>query len=252
MNGWLILLVIAVLCSAVALVVGTSMFLSVRQPWRVRCPRDGAESQVQVDALGAARAEVSGRGDLQVQRCSHRSAVKGCDETCLQMPATERRPARRSDPPLPVPGTPAILVPLDGTPASEAVLGTARTLARERGARVRLLRVMPLADSVRDLDDQIVAYSDQESAREEYAARWYLRGVRDRLADVAVEEVVRFGDPAAEILSEAEQPDVAVIAMATRGAAGVRRLFRRSVTRAVERAAWIPVMRSPYGAASKS
>jgi nucleotide-binding universal stress UspA family protein len=252
MNAWLVLLAIAALCSVVVLVVGGTVFLGFRRPWRMRCPRDGVEAQVQVDALGAAASEVAGHGRLSVERCSHRWAAKSCDEACLQAPAAERRPARRNDPPLPVAGQPAVLVPLDGTPGSEAVLPTARTLARAGGARVRLLRVMPITGPVRDMDDRIVAYADQESARDEQAARWYLRGLRRALADVQVEEVVRFGDPAVEILCEAAQPDVAVIAMATRPAAGIRRLFRRSVTRAVERAAWIPVMRAHYGASSTS
>ena len=247
MNAWLVLLLIAVLCSAVALVVGASMFLSVCRPWRVRCPRDGVEAQVQVDALEAARAEIAGRDRPSVTRCSHRWAVKGCDEACLHVPPSERQPVRRGDEPLPVVGTPAVLVPLDGTPGSEAALPTARALAWARGARVRLLRVMPATESVRDEDDRVVAYSDQESARDEYAARWYLRGVGKALGGLPVEEVVRFGDPAAEILREAEAPDVAIITMAKRPAAGLRRLFRRSVTRAVQRRAWVPVTPAEYG-----
>jgi nucleotide-binding universal stress UspA family protein len=248
MNAWLVLLVITVLCSAVALVVGLSMFMSLCRPWRVRCPRDGVEARVQVDALAAARGELIGRSRLSVLRCTHRGAAEICDEACLHAPAPERRPVRPGDPPVPVLGTPTILVPLDGTPGSEAALPTARTLAHAQSARVRLLRVMPTAEAVRDIDHRIVAYSDQESARDEYAARWYLRRVGRALDGLPVEEVVRFGDPAAEILRAAEEPDVAAIAMATRPVTRWRRLFRRSVTRAVERAAWVPVTRVEYGA----
>lgn len=250
MNAWLVLLVIAALCSAVALVVGLSMFVSLYRPWRVRCPRDGADARVQVDALGAAGGELIGRSRLSVLRCTHRAPAEICDEACLHAPAAERRPVRPDDAPVPVVGTPTVLVPLDGTPGSEAAVPTARTLARAQGARVRLLRVMPTAQSVRGVDQRIVAYSDQESARDESAAQWYLRGVARALDGLEVEEVVRFGNPAAEILRAAEEPDVAVIAMATRPATGWRRLFRRSVTRAVERAAWVPVRRAEYGASS--
>jgi nucleotide-binding universal stress UspA family protein len=250
MNASLVLLVIAILCSAVALVVGLSMFLSLCRPWRVRCPRDGVDARVQVDALGAARGELIGRSCLSVVRCSHRAPTEVCDEACLHAPPAERRPVRSDDPPVPVLGTPTILVPLDGTRGSEAALPTARTLARAQGGRVRLLRVMPTAQSVRDLDHRIVAYSDQESARDEYAAEWYLRGVARALDGLEVEEVVRFGDPAAEIVRAAKEPDVTAIAMATRPLTRWRRLFRRSVTRAVERAAWVPVRRAEYGASS--
>ena len=248
MNPWLALLAIVVLCSVVALAVGTGVFLGYRRPWRVRCPRDGVEAQVQVDALGAAIAEATGHGRPSVERCSHRWHVKDCDEACLATPASAHRPVRADDPPLPVVGTPAVLVPLDGTRGSEAALPTALTLARERGARVRLLRVMPVTGTVRDPDDRVVAYSDQESARDEGAARWYLRSLRDRFGDVPVEEVVRFGEPAVEILREAEEPDVALIAMATRPTCGLRRWLRRSVTRVVAREAWVPVARATFGA----
>lgn len=155
------------------------------------------------------------------------------------------------DPALPVVGTPTVLVPLDGTQGSEAALPAARQLARINGARVRLLRVLPPTMTVRDLDDSVLAYSDQEAARDEYAARWYLYGLRSRLPDVPVDEVVRFGEATREILSEAEAPDVAWITMATRPTRGRRRWLRRSVTRTVERAAWVPVMSTPYGASSR-
>lgn len=248
MNPWVILVSIAIISAAVVLIVGAAGFLHFRHPWRARCPRDGVESQVQVDALEAARAEVTGRGRPSVDRCSHRWQVASCDEACLQLTAVERRPVRAGDAPLPVVGRPTVLVPLDGTPGSEAVLPTARAVARARAARLRLLRVMPITGTVRDLEERVVAYSDQESARDEHAARWYLRGLRGALADFDVEEVVRFGDPTAEILREAAQPDVAVIAMAAHRASGLRGRFRRSITRRVERAAWVRVMRAPYGA----
>jgi nucleotide-binding universal stress UspA family protein len=171
-----------------------------------------------------------------------------CDDACLRVTGALRRPVRPGDAPLPVVGHPTVLVPLDGTPGSEAALPAARTLAREQGARVRLLRVMPVTGTVRDADEQVVAYSDQESARDEYAARWYLQSLRPELAECQIEEVVRFGDPAAEILREAEQPDVAVIAMAARPRWGLASWFRRSVSRRVEREAWVPVRRARYGA----
>lgn len=251
MNAWAVLLVILGLSAVVAVAVGAPVFLAFRRPWRVGCPRDGVEAQVQVDARDAALSELVGRRRLSVGRCSHRTQVKGCDQACLDLPAETRHVVRMDDPPLPVVGTPAVLVPLDGTHGSEAVLPAALQLARIHGARLRLLRVLPVTETVRDLDDYVVAYSDQEAARDEYAARWYLRGLRDRLPDVPVDEVVRFGDATAEILREAEAPDVAWITMATRPAPGLRRWFRRSVTRTVERAAWVPVMPMPYGAPSR-
>jgi nucleotide-binding universal stress UspA family protein len=251
MNAWVVLPAILILCAAVAIGVGAAAFLAFRRPWRVRCPRDGVEAQVQVDAADAAKSELTGRRRLSVVRCSHRDPLTGCDEACLELPAETRHVVRADDPPLRTVGIPAVLVPLDGTRGSEAALPAARQLARIHGARVRLLRVLPPPTTVRDLDEHVVAYSDQEAARDEYAARWYLRGLRSRLPDVPVDQVVRFGETPAEILSEAQAPDVAWITMATRPARGLGRRLRRSVTRTVERGAWVPVMSTPYGESSR-
>jgi len=132
MNAWLVLLAVLGLCVAVAIGVGAAIFLSFRRPWRARCPRDGAEAQVQVDAVGAARSEVAGARRLSIERCSHRTPLKGCDQACLDLPAEARHVVGVGDPPLPVVGTPAVLVPLDGTRGSEAALPAALARAFDR------------------------------------------------------------------------------------------------------------------------
>jgi nucleotide-binding universal stress UspA family protein len=250
MNPWLVLLGITLVAAAVALMVGAAAFAQFRRPWRLRCPRDGAEAQVQVDALGAARAEMTGHGRPFVLRCSHRGPDQACDDACLALPADACRRVQPGAAPLPVEGRPVVLVPLDGTHGSEVVLPTARALARTRGASVRLLRVMPFVEAVRDGEDRVIAYVDQESARVVDEVRSYLKNVRRPLAGFETEEVVRFGAPAEEILSEAEARDVAAIVMAAHRPSWRRRLLRRSVTSRVERAAWVPVVRVPYGAAA--
>lgn len=58
---------------------------------------------------------------------------------------------------------------------------------------------------------------------------------------------VRFGDPAEEIVREAESVGVNLVAMATHRRTGVRRLVRGSVAEKVERATTIPVLLVHYG-----
>ena len=241
--------VFALAATVVATVAAVTLY-DYRRPWRLRCPRDNAEADVQVAAGAATLHEVLGVGGVYVDRCSHREPGETCDEACLTLPAGAHRRVGLLDPPLPPVGQPVVLVPLDGSPESEGALRTARGLARARGARIRLLRVMPPAIQVMDTEDHIIAYVDQESARVTNEQENYLRGLHRAIGDVAVEDVVRFGTPAEEILWEAQRRDVAFVVMAAHRPTWVRRLLRRSVTNRVERAAWVPVIRAPYGAAA--
>jgi nucleotide-binding universal stress UspA family protein len=241
--------VFALAVTVVATVAAMTLY-HYRRPWRLRCPQDDVEADVQVAAGAATLHEVFGLGGVYVDRCSHREPGEMCDEACLTLPADAHRRVGPFDPALPPVGQPVVLVPLDGTAESEVSLRTARGLARARGARIRLLRVMPPAIQVLDSEDHIIAYVDQESARVTNEEENYLRGLHRAIGDVAVEDVVRFGTPAEEILSEAQRRDVAFVVMAAHRPTWVRRLLRRSVTSRVERAAWVPVIRAPYGAAA--
>jgi nucleotide-binding universal stress UspA family protein len=244
MNPGIVLAMLIVLTAAVVVAVGAAAFVAFRRPWRLACPRDGREAQVQVDALRGARAEVFGL-EPSVARCSL-WPVTACGEQCLDTSPDRRRSVARGEPRPQGAGRPTILVPLDGTDESEAVLPTARALARARDARVRLLRVVPPVEAVRDEDERVIAWLDQEAASAEAAARDYLRRVEAGLDGFDVETVVRFGNPADEILHESDARDVVLIAMATRP----RRWFRRSVTARVAGGAWVPIVRTPYRVAA--
>jgi nucleotide-binding universal stress UspA family protein len=244
MNPGLVLGVIVLVAAALALLMAAVTFFAVRRPWRLRCPRDGREAQIQVDAAAAVRTELFG-GSAGVARCSL-WPVRGCGEACLELPADAHRPAARGAPLPHRPARPMILVPLDGTPAGEAVLPTARALAQEHGAGLRLLRVARARESVRDEDGRPISYADQETSSVEAAEQDYLRRVQATLAGVRVETEVRFGEPLAQILSAAEAPDVMLIAMAP-GRQG--RLGRRLAPR-VARAAWVPVVQAASAAAT--
>ena len=116
-----------------------------------------------------------------------------------------------------------ILVPLDLTTEPDAITRVVADAARGAGATVRLLYVAPVPDAVVDVDGRIVAYADQEGARLEAEALDYLRSVEIELDDVPVESVVRFGDPAEEILREADEFGADLIALTTPRGTGLKR-----------------------------
>jgi nucleotide-binding universal stress UspA family protein len=158
---------------------------------------------------------------------------------------------RRGEAPPRAPGEGAprvVVVPLDGAGGSEAVLPAVATLARERGTRVRLLRVVRPGAALLGTDDRVAVYADQESARLETEARDYMRHVASELRGVTVEAAVRVGDVVDGIVSEAESVGADVIAMATHWRRGVRRLLQGSVAGRVQQATTIPVLLAPYGA----
>ena len=128
-----------------------------------------------------------------------------------------------------------ILVPLDGAAPAEALIAAVADLARGAGATVRLLHVAPVPDSVAS-EGRVVAYADQEAERRKAEALDYLRGAELGLDGVAVEHGVRFGEPVAEIVKEAEAFDADLIAMFTRSA-GFRRVVLGSVAEQVFRKA---------------
>ncbi len=97
-----------------------------------------------------------------------------------------------------------ILVPLDWTPAAEAIVPLVKDLATGAGATVCLLYVAPMPENVVTDEGRVLSYVDQEMARLEVEGLDYLRAVEIGLDGVPVEPVIRFGDPREKILEEAE------------------------------------------------
>ncbi len=163
------------------------------------------------------------------------------------------RPPRPAEAPIPeASARRLILVALDGSTGSETVLATIGEIARAEGATVRLLHVAPIVESIRDDEDRVVAYTDQETRRVEAETHDYFRRVAASLGDVPVEFSVRFGDPAGEIVNEAEQTRATLIAMASHRRKGIARFVRGSVAERVERATTIPVALVQYGGPSEA
>lgn len=247
MNPWLILLGIAVV-GAVFVVIPAARYAysRYRRPRLLRCPNTGSEARVTVDPARAAAAAAFGKAP-EVERCSLWPKLRLCREECLSVPIEQTRAARSSWTPVPRARIQKILVPLDGSPGSESVLWTVAQLARAQGARVRLVRVARVADAVRGDDDRVIAYADQESERVETEERAKLRRVADRLTGITVETAVRFGDPATQIIDEAETIGADLIALATHHRSGLARVLQGSVAERVERGTPVPVVLVPYG-----
>lgn len=139
-----------------------------------------------------------------------------------------------------------ILVPLDGRESSEAVLPVVNALARD-GAAVRLLRVFRVPERIVGPGNRTIAYVDQEMARLTAAGEAELRPVEAELSGGTIEKVVRFGDPAPEILLEAEAFGADLIVMTAERQSWVRRALTGDVADRVARRSSVPtlVLRRP-------
>lgn len=142
-----------------------------------------------------------------------------------------------------------VLVALDGSPASEAVLRFLLEIAGPLDMTVVLIRVLePIPPTVIEgvrylaLEDIAGRRRDAEDYLEPVAVALRAKGV-----DVSWQ--VRRGRPAEEILAAAAESRVDLIAMATHGRTGFGRLLFGSVAEAVLRQAPVPVflIRQPDG-----
>lgn len=156
------------------------------------------------------------------------------------------RPPRPAGAPIPETAHRTILVPLDGASGSEAVLETTGEIARAEGASIRLLHVAPPVREVR-AEERVVVYADQETSRVEAEVHGYLGRAAPSLGDVPVEFAVRFGEPVEQIVKEAEEAQVSLIAMASHRRTGFSRIVKGSVAERVERATTTPVILVQYG-----
>jgi nucleotide-binding universal stress UspA family protein len=251
MDPWIVLPALVVLAVVFVMApVGALTFAHWRRPWRLTCPRTGTEAQIQVAATRAAVAAVLGRGEPSIARCSLRPRILDCREECLALPVGELRRMRRGEAPprASTPGLHTILVPLDGSPDSESVLDAVGELARAHRASVRFVHVVEPVGAVRSDDgERVLAFVDQESERVEREARAYFDRLAGCLPGVTVEGTVRFGDPVAEIVEEAETAEADLIAMASHRRHALGRLVGGSLARRLERATTIPLLLCPYG-----
>lgn len=134
------------------------------------------------------------------------------------------------------------LVPLDRTPVAESVLPLVADAARSAGATVRLVHVASMPGNV-SVDGRVIAYADQEMDRLDAEHGEYLRALAAaHFGGVATECVVRFGEPAEEILREADAFGADAIAVATRSRSSLSRALLGSVAEALVHKAPVTVV----------
>lgn len=159
-----------------------------------------------------------------------------------------------------------ILVPLDGSPVSRESLRSICHLFDPQRYQVIVLRVtMPpmgvLAEPVRTLPVNGWGLPEFRSAQQFETSRHPIYPLQSEAsleaeleaelldqsrslidAGFSVQPVVRFGDPAEEIVAYAGNNQIDMIAMATHGRAGISRLLVGSVAERVLRTSPVPVM----------
>jgi nucleotide-binding universal stress UspA family protein len=141
-----------------------------------------------------------------------------------------------------------VLVALDGSPSSEAVLRLLMEIAGPLDMTVMLLHVLePVASpAVEGVEHFVVG--DIDARRRQ--AETYLEPVAAALRALGVDTTwtIRYGLPAEEILAAAAEMGADLIAMATHGRTGVGRVLFGSVAEAVLRRASVPVfmIRQPH------
>jgi nucleotide-binding universal stress UspA family protein len=134
-----------------------------------------------------------------------------------------------------------ILVPLDGSRLAEQALSHAAIHAEKYGAEVLLLMVLgPLPDP--GLTGRRAVRSAEEATAR--LAQSYLEGVATDLRQqgLPVQTETVEGKPYVQIIRFAEEKEIDLIVMSTRGHSGLSRWLLGSVTDRVVRGATVPLL----------
>ena len=136
-----------------------------------------------------------------------------------------------------------LLVPLDGSEEAKAALPYAVALATS-GTQITLLTVIPGPTEVIGVGGELAVSGDQAASDEANQTRAELEQVATglRQSGHTVQTLVVSGDPAASIITTANDLDASLIVMTTHGRGAVGRLIYGSVADAVARDAQVPVM----------
>jgi len=121
-------------------------------------------------------------------------------------------------------------------------MSVVRGVALDQGSIVRLLRVLPVPERVVGPYGRPIAYVDQEMQRLTAQGLEELVCPAAELEGVPVERVVRFGEPATEILLEAEAFDADLIAVTTSTRSRLVSALAPGVGERVLREAPVPVL----------
>jgi len=206
-------------------------------------PVEALQARIQEADIDLVVMTTHGRGGLS--RVWLGSVADGLVRRC-DRPVLLRRPEGDGVEVRPWPGARRVLVPLDGSELAESILDDVVTFADLTGATCTLVTIVippiepgsPYMAQASDVFDQLL----QEA---ESSAIEYLDGVADRLrtrgVTVETHTVVQV-QPHGAILTLAEETDADLIAMATHGRSGLRRMVLGSVGDKVLRGADVPVL----------
>ena len=141
-----------------------------------------------------------------------------------------------------------VLVPLDGSPFSEASIPYVKELAQRAGGEIILLRVgeIPIlpADRSPAIKPSWEEYRDMLMSEIQRQAEEYLEGVKVNLGTrgIKVRTQAILGKAAEIILQVAQQEDVKLITMTTQGRTGISRWVYGSVASRIVEESLQPVM----------
>ena len=135
-----------------------------------------------------------------------------------------------------------ILVPLDGSETSEAILPEIEKLVSAFGASISLLHVVSIPILPGSMEPVIQYQTISEALIKE--GEGYLRTIEKRLKDkgFTVESHLQQGNEAQLILEHCDRKDIDLIAMSTHGRSGVSRWLLGSVAEKVIRHATKPIL----------
>jgi nucleotide-binding universal stress UspA family protein len=139
-----------------------------------------------------------------------------------------------------------ILVALDGSRRSEAALPPATAVATLLGARLTLLQATAPDPLMSDAPTPLAAsFGDELSALRRAEAKDYLENVAEAVRAEGIEArptAVLAANPVEAIQAAARAPSVGLIALATHGRTGLRRMVLGSVADKLVRTSEVPVL----------
>lgn len=136
-----------------------------------------------------------------------------------------------------------ILIPLDGSPRAELILGQVARILRRKDAEVLLLRVVDVPQPSRLEPARRIAYDDVR-ARERTQAYEYIHALAARMSDQGIRArgCIAEGPAASTIVDLAVKEEATLLAMSTHGRTGIARWFLGSVAEKIVRASPVPML----------
>ena len=139
-----------------------------------------------------------------------------------------------------------ILVPLDGSPQSEAVLPYIENLAAKLKTKIILLHIIAQPYLVYAGTEGVVAvpYTKEELKMKKTSVKDYLEKLRRSLGEKGIRTSTRIivGEPAEEIIKYAKEINADIVAMSTHGRSGLSRWEHGSVADKVLHAGDAPLL----------